>query len=132
MFRENDLLVEGLPVVVFHFARFRALLGTWWWQSGMLDYGVMPFRLRNWLYGRYWKVLAETCLDRQKLDPEFAFLARTVRLGRSFWRSLFFRVMAGSDWLRLAPGSSRDALGWAAIQEWVWRGYEIFAQVAQD
>ncbi|MEO6876182.1 MAG: hypothetical protein ABI222_15300, partial [Opitutaceae bacterium] len=50
--------VDGQPVVLFHFAGFKPIFGTWWWQSGQLDYGVMPGRLRRAVYGPYWQMLA--------------------------------------------------------------------------
>jgi hypothetical protein len=47
---KDELRVEGEPLVIFHFARFRPIYGDWWWQSGQLDYGVMPRRLRRGIY----------------------------------------------------------------------------------
>lgn len=93
--------VEGHPLVIFHFARFRPLRGLRWWQSGQLDYGVMPFRLRNAIYGRYWRTLCEVRRELRAKFPDVDFPRRAVRHGRAFWRGLPLRVVFGGDWLRI-------------------------------
>jgi hypothetical protein len=87
--------------IVFHFARFRPLCGDWWWQSGQLDYGVMPWTLRQRLYGRYWQALAAVRAEVAARRPGFDFSHRPARLGRAFWRALPLRVLFGGDWLRV-------------------------------
>jgi hypothetical protein len=99
--RRDTLRIDGQPLVLFHFARFRPLCGTWWWQSGQLDYGVMPRRLRNALYGTYWQALVSARTELAARDPEFDFPRRGARFDRAFWRSLPLRVVFGSDWLRV-------------------------------
>ncbi|WP_438480186.1 glycosyl transferase [Oleiharenicola lentus] len=98
----GKVFFEGTPLVVFHFARFRALAGNWLWQSGQLDYGVMPARLRNGIYGPYWRAL--------KTVGE---ATASSRLGRGFWRSLPLRFLFGSDWVRVGDRfiSGRFGLG---------------------
>jgi hypothetical protein len=98
----GDVRFNEKPLVVFHFARFRAISGDWWWKSGQLDYGVMPARLRNAIYGPYWRAL--------KSEIKTTSYAR---LGRGFWRSLPFRVLFGSDWVRVGNRfiSGRFGLG---------------------
>ncbi len=96
-----EVHVEGKPLVVFHFARFRPICGTWWWQSGQLDYGVMPWRLRNALYGAYWRALDAARQEIAARRPGFGFPDRAARFDRSFWRGLPLRVVFGSDWLRV-------------------------------
>lgn len=100
--------VDGQPLVVFHFARFRAICGGWWWQSGQLDYGVMPARLRHALYGAYGQTLRTAAAEMRLVAP-----GRAARLDRSFWRALPARVVFGSDWLRLGDRfvSGRFGLG---------------------
>ena len=97
----HTVRVDGQPVVLFHFARFRPLLGTWWWQSGQLDYGIMPWRLRQNLYGPYWQALGRARSELAGWRVGFDFSRRPVRLGRDFWRTLPLRAVFGGDWLRL-------------------------------
>jgi hypothetical protein len=100
-FATQGVRVDGLPVVVFHFARFRALRGDWWWQSGQLDFGVMPWGLRQALYCKYWRALASAADEIRKLNPIWAPSRRPARLDGAFWRLLPFRLLFGSDWLRV-------------------------------
>ncbi len=103
--------VDGEPLVLVHFARFRPLFGDWWWQSGQLDYGVMPWRLRNALYGTYWRALAAARTEIAARQPGFDFARRPLRAGREFWRTLPFRVLFGSDWLWVGGGFVSGRLG---------------------
>jgi hypothetical protein len=93
--------VDEAELIIFHFARFRPLLGDWWWQSGQLDYGVMPWTLRQAIYGPYWRALCAARGEIRVRRPDFDFPRRPARLGREFWRSLPLRVVFGGDWLRL-------------------------------
>ena len=99
--RDGTVAVDGRPVVLAHFARFRPLLGTWWWQSGQLDYGVMPWRLRQALYGPYWRALAAAHAELAAWRPGTDFPRRPSRLGRDFWRSLPLKLAFGGSWLRV-------------------------------
>jgi len=105
--------VDGQSLVAFHFARFRPLCGTWWWRSGQLDYGVMPARLRNALYGRYWRALVAAREELRVVRPGLDFQRRTDRLRRGFWRDLPLRIVFGTDWLRVGDSfhSGRCGLG---------------------
>jgi hypothetical protein len=111
---------DGRELIVFHFARFRPIRGDWWWQSGQLDYGVMPRRLRNALYGPYWAALSAARAELAGRRGGFDFARRPKRLGRGFWRGLAPRVLFGSDWLRIGDGwiSGRAGLG-------RWSGYVL-------
>lgn len=96
----HDVLVDERPLVVFHFARLRRIAGKWWWQSGHLDYGVMPWRLRQAVYAPYVDAIVRFSSE---LETEPAWQnrpQRPLRLGRSFWGSLPLRLLFGSDWLR--------------------------------
>jgi hypothetical protein len=101
----------GQPVVLFHFARFRPLRGVWWWQSGQLDYGVMPGRLRHALYGPYARALLAIRDELAVKYPGFDFPKQGARYGRVFWRGLPLRVLFGSDWLRLGGTFVAGRLG---------------------
>lgn len=108
-----EVFVDGQPLVLFHFARFRPLAGTWWWQSGQLDYGVMPRKLRHALYGAYWRSLVAARTELAAWRLGFDFIPRVVRFDRSFWRGLPPRLIFGSDWLRWGTRffSARFGLG---------------------
>ncbi|ACB75055.1 hypothetical protein [Opitutus terrae] len=96
----SPVSIDGHPLLVFHFARFRPIRGTWWWQSGQLDYGVMPWRLRQAVYGPYWEALCAARSEIRQRRPDFDF-PRGTRLGREFWHALPLRLIFGSDWLRI-------------------------------
>ena len=93
--------VDDSPLVLFHFARFRPIFGDRWWQSGQLDYGVMPWRIRNAIYAPYWRALQAARVEIRAKRPDFGFPQRSARLGRDFWRGLTLRAIWGSDWLRI-------------------------------
>lgn len=106
-----DVTVDGRALVCFHFARFRPLRGTWWWQSGQLDYGVMPGRLRNALYGAYWRALDAARDEIAARRAGFDFPERAGRLDRGFWRALPLRTLFGSDWGRVGDRFVSGRLG---------------------
>jgi len=97
----NALHLDGQPLILFHFARFRPLCGSWWWQSGQLDYGIMPLRLRNAIYGAYWLGLAAARTEIAAERKGFDFSRRAGRRGREFWRMLPLRLIFGGGWLRI-------------------------------
>lgn len=99
--------------ILFHFARFRPLIGDWWWWSGQLEYGVMPWRLRQAIYGRYWRGLQAARAELARRRPGFDFSRRSLRLGREFWRTLPLRLLFGGDWLRVGDRfyNGRGGLG---------------------
>ncbi len=97
----GQVSVDEQPLVLFHFARFRPIIGTWWWQSGHLDYGVMPWSVRQAVYGAYWQALSEARAKLLAFNSGVDFNRRALRFDRSFWRGLPLRVLFGSDWLRV-------------------------------
>jgi hypothetical protein len=97
----GDVRVEGAPLVVFHFARFRPIYGDWWWQSGQLDYGVMPRRLRRAIYGPYVRALLAAREELASRRAGFDFVRRPIRSGREFWWSLPLRLVFGGSWWRV-------------------------------
>jgi len=110
---DGQVTADGEPLVLFHFARFRPIRGDWWWQSGQLDYGVMPRPLRNAIYGPYWRALAAARAELRTRTADFDFNCRPARLGRDFFRILPLRVLFGTDWLRVSDTfvSGRIGLG---------------------
>lgn len=99
--RTAPFTVDGHPLVFFHFARFQPRAGTWLWESGQLDYGIMPARLRNPLYGAYWQMLVAAQAELLAARPGGDFALRTARRGRSGWRTRCLRLAFGGTWIRL-------------------------------
>jgi hypothetical protein len=109
--RNGRIEVGELPVVFYHFAAFRALRGDWFWQSGQMDYGVMPWRLRRAIYGAYWRALKAARTELAG-EPRVGPLARrSVRVDRAFWRALPLRVLFGTDWVRIGDTFISGRLG---------------------
>jgi len=112
--------VDGRELVVFHFASLRRLGGRWW-DSGQLEYGVMPGPVRQEIYGPYLDRLAgmETELARGPSGPA---LARPIA-GRRHWRrwlqlcffgAVWFRTTGGMLWSPALPGVGPRAGRWLA------------------
>jgi hypothetical protein len=100
----RDAVCDVRGLVVFHFARFRPLSGDRWWQSGQLDYGVMPQRRRRAIYSPYWHALKSARAEIASCHPGFDFPRAGVRLGRQFYRALPLRLVFGGDWIRIGDG----------------------------
>ncbi len=94
------LSINGQPLIVFHFARFRPVAGDRWWQSGQLDYGIMPQEWRDAIYGPYWRALDAARAEIAARRPGFDFPRGGARRGRDFWRTLPLRVVFGGTWRR--------------------------------
>ncbi len=103
------LTVDGQPLVVFHFAKFRPL-GGGVWDSGQLEFAVMPRWLRVALYEPYWQALAAAERLAASTDPAPPHARRGVRAGYKKW---LLRVMFGSAWWR--AGGAWLALGFAPL-----------------
>lgn len=98
----DELRVDGRALVVFHFARFRRL-GARRVDSGQLEYGVMPLRLRSWLYGRYWELLEEAGARLAAVAPALARPVSVSRGGRAAWKTGLLTLGFGSTWWRVGP-----------------------------
>ena len=107
------LSINDHALTLFHFARFRPLAGDWWWQSGQLDYGVMPWTWRQKIYGPYVRALLAARDEIAARRLGFDFLRPPGRPGREFWSALPFRIVFGGDWLWLGGrlGNGRVGLG---------------------
>lgn len=108
--RPAGVLVDGEPLVVFHFAQFRRISGRWF-DSGQLEYGIMPLRLRSRLYGEYWRALAAAETEIRRIRPEFAVPRRGWPLSLGPWHLAFLRLGWGQFWLRLGPWWLAGRLG---------------------
>lgn len=98
---DGGVQVGGVPLVLYHFARFRPICGDWFWSSGLLDYGVMPRRLRNAIYAPYWKALEAARRELRRIDRAIDFSRRPARMNRAFLGALPFRILFGTDWVRI-------------------------------
>jgi hypothetical protein len=109
----DGVKVDGEPLLLFHFARFRPSFGLCCFQSGQLEYGVMPWGLRQRVYGRYWRALHAAREQIRVRHQGFDFARRRQRGWHKFWRALAPRLVFGSDWLRVGPYfvSGRFGLG---------------------
>jgi len=111
-FRAEGLRVDGVPLVVFHFARFR-VLGAARVDSGQLEYGIMPLRLRSWIYGRYWHWLDAARRQWGRVAPALQEPAGVARGRRALWKTQILELVFGSKWRRVGPWwiSGRGGLG---------------------
>lgn len=94
--------VDGQPLVVFHFAQFRRI-GEHWCDSGQLEYGVMPLRLRSRLYGEYWAALGQAEDFVRSIRPDVPPLRRTWAQALSPWPFALFRLFWGQCWRQTGP-----------------------------
>lgn len=104
------ILVGGQPLVVFHFAQFRRVRGPWF-DSGQLEYGIMPLRLRSRLYGEYWSALVAAEAELRRARPDFRIAGRGwgASLGAPHLAAL--RLAWGQFWLKLGPWWIAGRLG---------------------
>lgn len=102
--------INGEPLTLFHFARFRPTLNTRVFQSGHLEYGVMPWCLRQFIYGTYWKALVSASKAIASVRPDYKFTVST-RGWHAFYRALIPRLIFGSDWLRIGSCFISGRLG---------------------
>lgn len=99
-FPDNAVKVDGAPLVIFHFARFRPI-GPVRADSGQLEYGVMPLRLRSRIYGRYWQLLAEAGGRLKAVAPALGSPASVARGRRAVWKTRILEIIFGSTWWRM-------------------------------
>lgn len=102
---DDGLRVDGRPLVAFHFAKFRPL-GGGVWDSGQLEFAVMPRWLRARVYGRYAAALAAESGPGggagavgvlRGVRPGFKKWLMHLAFGSLWWR-------AGGAWLALGLG----------------------------
>ncbi|MBS0664176.1 MAG: hypothetical protein JSR48_13000 [Verrucomicrobia bacterium] len=89
---DGGVRVDGEPLVVFHFAQFRRVRGQWY-DSGQLEYGIMPLRLRSRIYGAY----------AAALPAAFPLPARGWRAALGAWHLAALRLAWGQFWWRCGP-----------------------------
>jgi hypothetical protein len=125
-FAPDGLRVDGAPLVVFHFSRFK-VLGPARLDSGQIEYGVMPLRLRTWIYGRYWTLLEAARARLMPVAPELAWPVRAVRGHRAAWKTRSLELLFGPVWWRVGPWWISGRLGFGQFSgrmvNWVRRRF---------
>jgi hypothetical protein len=106
---KDGVRVDGRPLVVFHFAQFKRVRGSWF-DSGQLEYGIMPRALRSRLYGEYWAALEAAEAELRSRRPEFAISERGWRASLGPWRMAALRLFWGQFWVR------SERFGWLAAR----------------
>lgn len=102
---------DGQPLVAFHFSRFRPLAGDWWWRSGQLQCGVMPWRLRQKVYGPYWRALKSARAEIAARRPGVDFPRHSPRFTRAAAGLAWWGVVFGGNWLRVGDTFVSGRLG---------------------
>jgi hypothetical protein len=93
----SGVTVDGEPLVAFHFAQFRRVSARWF-DSGQLEYGVMPLRLRSRLYGEYWSALAAAVAAIRAVLPEYVLPRRGWKASLGPWHLALLRLFWGQFW----------------------------------
>jgi hypothetical protein len=119
---EEAVQVDGHPLVVFHFAQFRRI-STRWFDSGQLEYGIMPLRLRSRLYGAYWRRLEVAEREIRTISPDFSLPVRGWRASLGAWHLALLRLCWGQFWVRVGPWWLAGRLG---IGRWSGRVMAIY------
>jgi hypothetical protein len=99
---DGTLAVDGAPLIVFHYAQFRWIRGAWW-DSGQLEYGVMPLWLRSRLYGAYAVELRAAEAAARTVRADFALLPRGWRETLGPWHLAWLRLFWGQCWRQVGP-----------------------------
>jgi hypothetical protein len=90
--------VNGEPLVVFHFAQFRRINGAWW-DSGQLEYGILPRWMRVRIYHPYAVALAAAAVEVRGVRPEFSLPTSGWRATLGPWHLAALRIFWGQYWL---------------------------------
>lgn len=95
------------PLVLFHFAQLKRISANWW-DSGQLEYGVMPEPLRTAIYGPYLDALDAAAMLLRKVDPRFEMPVSGWRAAMGPWHLALLRLFWGQFWRRSANGRLRS------------------------
>jgi len=106
--------VDGRPLIVFHFAQFRRI-SEHWFDSGQLEYGIMPLRLRSRIYGEYWAALVAAEREIRSVQPGYGISRRGWRDSLGAWHLALLRLVWGQFWLKLGPWWLAGRLGLGQI-----------------
>jgi hypothetical protein len=100
----EEVTVRGLPLVLFHFAQFKRVTGRWW-DSGQLEYGVMPRGLRTAIYRPYIEALEKAAAKVREVEPEYELREFGWRASLGAWHLAILRLLFGQFWWRSGNGS---------------------------
>jgi hypothetical protein len=108
----GQVTVDGQPLVVFHFAQFRRI-NERWCDSGQIEYGIMPLRLRSHLYGEYVAALDAAEASVRGVRRDILPLRRGWRETLGPWHLALLRLFWGQCWRRVGPWwvAGRGGLG---------------------
>jgi hypothetical protein len=128
-FTRGQLLVDGQPLVIFHFARLRPRGARV--DSGQLEFGVMPLRLRSWIYGRYLRLLDEARAILAPVAPALTAMPPVARGARRPWRTRLLELVFGPVWWRVGPWliSGRGGLGRFSGRAVMWLRRNVIQRV---
>jgi hypothetical protein len=97
--QNGSWLADGHAILIFHYARFKPIYWPWYWQSGNMDYGVMPHAMRQSIYLPYITELKASLDILKTLAPDISIHSAKLRLNRGMLRDFLLRMLFGSDWL---------------------------------
>jgi hypothetical protein len=106
----SGVRVDGGSLVAFHFAQFRRVSSRWF-DSGQLEYGVMPLPLRSRIYGHYWNALLAAEAEIRAVRPGYSFPSRGWLASLGPWHLAVLRLFWGQFWLKLGPWWLAGRLG---------------------
>ena len=106
----SGVQVDGEPLVAFHFAQFRRV-SAHWFDSGQLEYGIMPLRLRSRVYGEYWQALMAAAGEIQAVLPGYVIPRQGWKKSLGPWHLALLRLGWGQFWLKLGPWWLAGRLG---------------------
>lgn len=106
----SGVRVDGESLVAFHFAQFRQVSGRWF-DSGQLEYGIMPMRLRSRIYGEYWSALLEAKATIDTIRPGFLSARRGWTAALGPWHVALLRLFWGQFWVKVGPWWLAGRLG---------------------
>ncbi len=107
---DGALFVDDAPLVVFHFAQFKRISASWF-DSGQIEYGIMPRRLRSRIYGEYVAALAQAEVEIRRLRPDFTMPRRGWRASLGPWHLALLRLFWGQFWWRAGAQLISGRLG---------------------
>lgn len=106
----SGVWIDGAPLVAFHFAQFRRVSPRWF-DSGQLEYGIMPLPLRSRIYGEYWNALMAAEAEIRVVQPGYRMPSRGWKTSLGPWHLALLRLFWGQFWLKLGPWWFAGRLG---------------------